>query len=489
MTLDAPYQRLADLPREVWLPSLVASAGKSAQRLDDVKRWLDALHTGTLPPSDADFGDATASAPLRAAVGDLGLAPLSRGVPALAQQVMRTLLWHLDRIVDHQPRLARAAAIGRVASEFREAWQIELHGIEEALALLRDLGDVALRWDELRGRLRSREWHEAQRLAALMARLPALAELLRRLGRRRRALHERRAPPPATSDGARRVPLRWVETRLPDAPGEIRGIRFSDRIERLLGSELAQARHAVLHKLWRARRAEGRLLAWDSEAVLFDRRPDPLAVPHSAEAPTPPLPLEHGPIIVALDTSGSMRGAPENLAKAIALEAFRVAQRERRACKLLAFGGPDELLERDLAPDRAGLDALLDLIGQGFDGGTDVQAPIERAIHRVHEARWGSADLVIVSDGEFGCTAATLAQLDAARDELGLRVQGILLGDRETLGLLDVCDDIFWVRDWRRYASDAASAHADGFTPVHSKSLTALYFPNALSERAARHHK
>jgi len=27
----------------------------------------------------------------------------------------------------------------------------------------------------------------------------------------------------------------------------------------------------------------------------------------------------------------------------------------------------------------------------------------------------------------------------------------------------------------------------EGFVPVHSQSLTALYFPTALSERAARH--
>ena len=33
----------------------------------------------------------------------------------------------------------------------------------------------------------------------------------------------------------------------------------------------------------------------------------------------------------------------------------------------------------------------------------------------------------------------------------------------------------------------AASRSAGGFSPVHSKSLTALYFPNALSARAARH--
>ena len=124
-------------------------------------------------------------------------------------------------------------------------------------------------------------------------------------------------------------------------------------------------------------------------------------------------------------------------------------------------------------------------MGQSFDGGTDVQGPIDRAIERVHQARWSSADLLIVSDGEFGCTAATLARLDDARDRLGLRVQGVLVGDRETLGLMEVADDIFWVRDWRRHGGGRVTAGS--FSPVHSKSLTALYFPGALSARAARH--
>jgi uncharacterized protein with von Willebrand factor type A (vWA) domain len=114
-----------------------------------------------------------------------------------------------------------------------------------------------------------------------------------------------------------------------------------------------------------------------------------------------------------------------------------------------------------------------------------VQSPIERAIERVHEQRWASADLLIVSDGEFGCTPAMLARLDDAQHRLGLRVQAVLVGDRETLGLMEVADDIFWVRDWRRHGAHPAGALS--FSPVHSKSLTALYFPNALSGRAARH--
>ena len=102
-------------------------------------------------------------------------------------------------------------------------------------------------------------------------------------------------------------------------------------------------------------------------------------------------------------------------------------------------------------------DGLHRAVGQAFDGGTDVQTPIERAVERVHQARWRQADLLIVSDGEFGCMPATLARLDQARERFGLRVQGVLVGDRETMGLLDACDDIHWVRDWRRYTDDPAA--------------------------------
>jgi uncharacterized protein with von Willebrand factor type A (vWA) domain len=152
---------------------------------------------------------------------------------------------------------------------------------------------------------------------------------------------------------------------------------------------------------------------------------------------------------------------------------------------LIAFGGQGELVTRELHDGRAGLEAMLELIGMGFDGGTDVQTPIEHAIDRVAQVRWRSADLLIVSDGEFGCVPATLDRLDQARAELGLRVQGILIGDRETMGLLETCDAIHWLRDWRRFESGQPLREAA--VPVHTASLTALYFPNALSARASRH--
>jgi uncharacterized protein with von Willebrand factor type A (vWA) domain len=272
-----------------------------------------------------------------------------------------------------------------------------------------------------------------------------------------------------------------VETRLPGAPGEITGIRFTAQPDRMLAGEAMMLRHPILKKLWRARHAESRLLGWDSQAVLVDWRADPLRARRSDVATVPEC-QERGPMLLALDTSGSMRGAPENIAKAVVIAALRAAHEAGRGCRLIAFGAHGELLERDLDRGEGGLDALLETLDQSFDGGTDVQTPVERAVAAVHDARWAGADLLVVSDGEFGCVPQTLRQLDDARERFGLRVQGVLIGDRETMGLLELCDDIHWVRDWRRHDEGGRA----GFSPVHSKSLTALYFPNAVSARATR---
>lgn len=493
--IDRPYDRLQPLPRALWLPALVNSSGERGQRLADAAVWLHALTAGELPPAAAHFGDAVATAPLRQALADLGLPALCRQTPALAEQVLRTTLWHLDRIAGHQPRLTRAQAIERAAQELRDEWQVQTQGLEEDLALLRGLGDVThLQWDELRGQLRSREWQAARRASEWLLQLPALVELLRRLGRRERADAAPLAAAPQAADRPHaRHALRAITTRLPGAPGEITGIRLSGRIEGMLPSEAAMLRHPVLRKLWRARQAEERLLAWRSVAVLTDWRLDPWAPPHHCAASPASEPLERGPIVLCLDTSGSMRGAPENIAKAVAIAALRVAHEAGRPCRLLAFGGAGELVEADLDLRQGGLQPLLALMGRSFDGGTDVQTPIERAIESVHEARWSGADVLIVSDGEFGCRPGTLDSLEAARQRYGLRVHGVLAGDRETMGLLEVCEHIHWVRDWRRYTDDAAAGAGagtgTGYSPVHSRSLTAMYFPGALSRHAARHRR
>jgi uncharacterized protein with von Willebrand factor type A (vWA) domain len=195
-------------------------------------------------------------------------------------------------------------------------------------------------------------------------------------------------------------------------------------------------------------------------------RPSPARVPDRR--------LERGAMLVCVDTSGSMQGGAEAVAKAAVLEAVRTAHAQRRDCHVFAFSGPAELLELPLTADAEGVERLARFMAQGFAGGTDVGGPLERALALLEAERFALADLLIASDGEFGATPEVAARVAQAKVERGLRVQGVLVGDRETLGMLELADDVLWVRDWRRYGG------GDGRSPVHSKSLTATYFPAAL---------
>jgi len=477
---DQPYHHLADLARELWRWSVVCSSGTAELRLAQLGPWHDALMEGRLPAGDHDLGDPVATAPLRRLIGELDLLTLTRGHASLTRQLLQSLLWHLDSLIDRHDAETRDQAVARMAEEFRENWTLQRQGWEEAMSLLKSLGDLShLHWDELKGQLSRREWAEARRIGSLLERLPELARFIDGVGRRTLDAHQptARTAQPERSAQDRAAPRPTDDDRRSPEPTAVDGVHRSRAIARMTGSESLNLTHPVLRRLWRARFAEAQLLSYDDRA----REPSPRPSPQSegAAARQQRTPAGHGPMIVCLDTSGSMQGAPENVAKACVLQALRSAHAGRRACQLLAFGGPGEVLERPLTHDAAGLDALLDLMAQAFDGGTDVQTPIERAIEWVRQQAWQDADVLIVSDGEFGLTPATLAQLRQAKEQLALRVHGILIGDRETIGLVEICDALHWVRDWRRYGA-AKGAAAEGFSPVHSRSLTSMYFPNAV---------
>lgn len=167
------------------------------------------------------------------------------------------------------------------------------------------------------------------------------------------------------------------------------------------------------------------------------------------------------------------------MAKAVVLEAMRVAHAHKRPCHVFAFGGNEEVVELEMPMDADGIQRLSEFLGQAFHGGTDICGPLERVIAKLEETAWQRADLLIATDGEFGATPEVAARLDAVKRNLGLRVQGVLIGDRETLGLIEVCDHIFAVRHWRRFGGVNVES------PVHTSSLTALYFPGAVRKTGA----
>ena len=481
---EAALAALDRLPRNLWLASLVNSQGALEPRLDTLAALRDALAAGTLPEAaSATWPDPGLAAPLGATLRDLGLPALCRGHTEFAGQVVASMLWHLDRIVDYVDRGDdEAAARARALAAFADDWEERCDLVDELVAVLGAADDLLknTHWDRLRGLLRSDGWREIVRIRRLIETLPQLSSLLRRLGRALPADERDAAGRIEPEDGDATTALRPQArtVRVPELPGETRDVRRSGRIARMLPSETMLLAHRRLRLVWHAHHAERSLLTYEEDEHLAETVLAPVRLPQASLRRRPVRKLEAGPILICVDTSGSMQGGAEAVAKAVVLEAMRTAHAQRRACHVVAFGGPDEVVEFTLDPDVDGLERLAAFMSQGFHGGTDICGPLERVLARVAEARWRQADLVIASDGEFGATPATAATVASVKSELGLRIEGVLIGDRETIGLLELADGILWVRDWRRYGG------SDAQSPVHSKSLTADYFPGALRTHA-----
>jgi uncharacterized protein with von Willebrand factor type A (vWA) domain len=277
---------------------------------------------------------------------------------------------------------------------------------------------------------------------------------------------------------------RWLELDLPGAGYDTEGVRRSGDLTRMLASEAMQLRRPAravgqrralrLRRLFAARLAEQGLLTYQQR----ERYQEPgwvmADVQSMAEVPRPRPELMRGPLIICIDTSSSMAGGPETVGKAVVLEAMKTAHRESRPCRVYAFSGPGDLRSFELPLSVDGILNVAGFLSASFHGGTDIVDPIESALDDIEQARWQGADIIIASDGEFGATRETHQRIAEVKRLQSLRVQGVLIGDRETRGLREVCDDIFWVSDWRRFGE----RHGQAETVVHDKNLTGIYFPN-----------
>ena len=478
--LEAPLAPLNRLPRGLWLWSLVHSLGRLEPRLAGIECWRAALLEGRTA-ADAGWPPQPLARDVADTLDALGLPGHCANEPGLAESVLRSLCFHLDLIVDAMDAGAGAQeAAARALDHFAADWKERCGTIDELTAVFGEYADLVknTRWDMMRGLLRSGGWQEVVRARRLIESLPELARIVRQLGRARQT-----DEPDASNRSDVTVMeehLAWREVtrevQVPDYPGETLGVRRSGRVARMLPAEAMLLLHPRLRLVWHARHAERTLLGYEDR----DRMPETVRELAPAWRPsarrTPDKRLELGPMLVCVDTSGSMQGGAEAVAKAVVLEAMRTAHAQQRACHLFAFSGPGEIVETELALDCDAIARLAQFMGQTFHGGTDISGPLERSLAKLDERRWQLADLLVASDGEFGATPAVAARIRRAKDELGLRVQGILIGDRETVGFLEIAAHILWLRDWRRYGAGEAAAPGPGAT----RSLTAQFFAGAL---------
>ena len=315
--------------------------------------------------------------------------------------------------------------VRELMEDFKSDWEPAVDKLDKAAKAFEglDLDDLAEGpdgFDITKGLWQQTGWKELDSLRKKLEELRELRDLVRSLGRGAGRGPLRRAPRQRERAG---MPVGLV--RSPLEPEETNGLCRSDDISRMLPSEMALIANGsrparLLHF---ARRVERTLLSY--ERVGWAEEP---AVTTEGTEIRPAA--ECGPIILCLDTSGSMMGARETVAKAMVLECMRQAKSQQRQCYLYSFSGPGDCQELELKVTGKGVSQLLEFLAGSFHGGTDVDEPFIRALSRLDEEAWSNADILLVTDGEIRPPdEEMLADLNAAKEEMGLKVHGLLVGE------------------------------------------------------------
>ncbi len=171
---------------------------------------------------------------------------------------------------------------------------------------------------------------------------------------------------------------------------EIIGIRLGRDIEYALPNELALLSDPDISLLFDVKFFESRLMCFDMQGLAPLFRHKEIEVEEKA--------VENdtlGPMIICIDTSGSMAGVPETIAKAVALLMAYKAREQHRPCYLINFS--TEIATIDLSEtlvDRH----LIEFLRMSFHSGTDVAPAISHGLDMIVDGGYERADLLIISD-------------------------------------------------------------------------------------------
>lgn len=277
-------------------------------------------------------------------------------------------------------------------------------------------------------------WTKLDCYASLLEKTPELRDFVERLGRQQ--------PVPRLHNPKREALTSDVveenSDRSEGAQGgelELAEVGRGAELSRMLACETALLADPELESVWQARRIDRGLLIYESGRR--SQRPREVAV----DPEKPRSEHRRGPMVLLVDRSGSMSGLREIQCKACVLGAVRIARREDRACLLVGYRGPGQVVEHEVAKACGDQAALLDFLSESFDGGTDIAGALDHVLDRIKEPEWVRADLAVLTDGEWPLTPSVLAAVQAQKLR-GLRVYGLQVGITQRTSLFDICDDV-----------------------------------------------
>ena len=145
--------------------------------------------------------------------------------------------------------------------------------------------------------------------------------------------------------------------------------------------------------------------------------------------------LGKGPLIIVCDHSGSRAGPRDEWAKAVTLSLMTLATKQKRAFGFIAFNS--NVMHQSFFPKAVpiSLEQKIKIAQLGPSGGTDFYKPLKAAFEmRQKDAELKPADIVFITDDEYGFNPEQLKEIQALKVQTEVRVFGVaVMTSGETL--------------------------------------------------------
>lgn len=218
---------------------------------------------------------------------------------------------------------------------------------------------------------------------------------------------------------------------------EIIGLKLGKDLEYVIPSELALMADPETAILFDLKYLESKLVCFELQGTAFQDEQQEITTEIEIKEDN-----KLGPMILCVDTSGSMSGIPENIAKAMSLYLGNKAKAEQRKCFVINFSTGIETFEISATK---GIADLVSFLSKSFHGGTDAAPALRYALSLCQSENYEKADILMISDFVMGSLSETLLSDIKKQREKGNQFHSLVIGNLFMENRLKTHFDNEWV--------------------------------------------
>lgn len=245
----------------------------------------------------------------------------------------------------------------------------------------RMLASEASKWEQACARHCQQDYKAKKRIGKSLRQYPVVDEIAAIIGRDRRIVTSEKTT----------MAHRYRPSSVSSTPSyeEIDRITTGNSLERVIPSEFSYLAGRETEMLFMARYVQRQLQQFSAPG-------SNLAVREQSEDRNPRPAF--GPIIVSVDTSGSMEGRASEIAFAMLHQLLDIARRDNRRCYLITFSVRSKAIDLSEPGQWRNVESFL---ADSYSGGTNGEQMLHDAINRLQTDNYAMADVLIISDFAF----------------------------------------------------------------------------------------